>query len=82
MKKATKTEIKTLIKKYALMKYSRNSTCRIQQKFYDSFYNYLEKFSNKYPYIDMKSDSFFSDLEFQATKWWRSRPFSGPGVDW
>jgi len=82
--KPSSSEIKKLVEAYALKMESANAKApmRIQQRFHDRFQKQWGRLSDKYPDVDMKSDTFWSKLEDKAKKWWQNRPTKGAGVDW
>ena len=76
-------QIMALVKAFALKKYSQQGArIQIQQRYHDKFTTLLNRMEDKYPRVDLTSQSFFADLEHQADKWWKSRIKGGPGVDW
>lgn len=52
------------------------------QQIYDRHRKWANRLSERYPECDMSSERAIAAIRRRAEEWWRSRLFSGPGVDW
>ena len=82
--KPSKAQVNGLVKAYALKVHSsdQGAPIKTQQRFHTKFQALHKKLSDKYPDVDMFSDTFFDQLLKQAEKYWKSKAMSGAGTDW
>lgn len=82
MAKPTKAQIDALVRAFGLYSHSQSAPLKVQQRLYNDYRKKLGKLIVMFPSIDLESDSFNNELKRRADEWWKSRAFTGPGVDW
>jgi len=81
-KKPTKSQVQGLVKAYAVMiAAKKGAPFKVEQSKHNAFYRKYNSMMEKYPYVDMTSDEFWSGMKRAAEKYSHGRSI-GPGTAW